>query len=238
MKTKVLVVASQKGGVGKTTVTMALGDGLAREGKRVLIVDADPQKTAYKWESRKGLGLPRYPVRVEANSGLAVMEFLEYIVGLADDAKSVSGEELDFILVDTPPNLKSGDLEAALFVSDEVIVPVKPNRMATEAMEELFSLFVAANEVRRKHKRGPLDVKVMVNFMQAKRVATAAMVEQLQNNVAEYSKRDHVRAQVLTSQFKHLAAFENAPNYRTSFYCLPGSKDARAAIESLVKEIA
>jgi chromosome partitioning protein len=49
MPAKIVVIANQKGGCGKTTIAMQVGGTLGRAGNRVLIVDADPQGTATRW---------------------------------------------------------------------------------------------------------------------------------------------------------------------------------------------
>lgn len=115
--TKIIVLTNQKGGCGKTTVTMQLAGALGRDGKKVLIVDADPQGAALRWASYADDQKP-FPA---ALSGLSV-------VGpkVHQEVRKYLGQ-YDYIFIDCPPAVDSPIPKSALMVANVALVPVIPS---------------------------------------------------------------------------------------------------------------
>ena len=104
-------VLSQKGGVGKTTLSLNLASHYAGEGKRVLLVDADPQGSALAWSSARQLP-PIFPV-----IGMAKPSLHRDLPEIAAD--------YDVTIIDGAPRVN--DLgRAAILASDLVLIPVQP----------------------------------------------------------------------------------------------------------------
>ncbi len=159
----VIVVANQKGGVGKTTTAINLGSALNELGKRVLLVDLDPQSAL-----SAGLGVDSYqldetvydvlvdsrvtmqsiirPIRANldvapSNIDLAAAE-LELISAIGreyifKEALAPVRNKYDYILVDSPPSLGLLTVNA-LTAADEVIIPLQCEYLALRGMRSLL----------------------------------------------------------------------------------------------------
>jgi chromosome partitioning protein len=117
MAAKIITVVNQKGGSGKTTVSMQLAGGLARKGKSVFVADTDPQGTASRWASLAPEDHD-FPATVAnlSMSGQAVHRELRKFV-----------PNYDYIIVDCPPAVDSPVPQSALLVTDLALIPVLPS---------------------------------------------------------------------------------------------------------------
>ena len=111
----IVALLNQKGGVGKTTLALHLAGQWASQGKRVILIDADPQGSALDWsEQRAREGWPR----------------LFGVVGLARDTLHREAPELAqdarHVVIDGPPRI-SGLTRSALLAADLVLVPAQPS---------------------------------------------------------------------------------------------------------------
>jgi len=160
LKTKVIVICNQKGGVAKTTSAVTLGYGLSSKGLRTLIVDTDPQgHIAFSFGLEKTPGFYRLIVEEESLTNVVVHartnldivpgdkrseKVKRYVAGLNYREAVLSdifvGTNYDVILIDTAPSLDVLHV-AALMTADWVLIPTKLDAMAVDGVNEILKSY-------------------------------------------------------------------------------------------------
>lgn len=223
---KIIAVANQKGGVGKTTTAVNLAAGLAVEEKRVLLVDADPQGNA-----TSGSGVPRTMSRKTLYNAMILNEPMNNIIletelpllFVIPSDKNLAGAEIelveaegreyklktllngirnqfDYIIIDCPPSLGLLTING-LTSADSLLVPIQCEYFALEGVTELFDTLARL----RRGLNPQLTIEGLLLTMYDERTNLSAAVAK--------DLRDFYGSQVLQTVIPRNVRLAEAPSY-------------------------
>jgi chromosome partitioning protein len=245
---RILTIANQKGGVGKTTTAVNLAASLAMNGSRVLVVDLDPQgnaSTALDVEHRSGTpsiynvlvdGTPMSDV-VRAVDGFTQLFCVPATIDLAGSeielvplvarearlSRAISAFDasgLDYMFIDCPPSLGLLTVNA-LVAAPEVLIPIQCEYYALEGLEQLLRTI----DLVKSHLNPGLTVTTILLTMYDSRTRLASQVAD--------EVRGHFGELVLTSVIPRSVRISEAPSYGQSVMTYdPGSSGALAYLEA------
>jgi len=211
-KAKIITIANQKGGCGKTTVAMQLAGGLGHDKFRVLVVDADPQGTATRWAANAENSAP-FPAHIAGLSAAGIkahMEVKKYV------------DQYDYIIIDCPPAVDSVIPQSALMISDLVLVPVVPSPAdlwAAVGIQELIAKLKGIND--------SLQARIVINMCQANINLTQEVLDILED----------FEIGMLETKLTLRTAYRQSAALGKSVYELKGAEKAVIEINRLKEEI-
>lgn len=237
MTALIVAVLNQKGGVGKTTTTVNLTHALARLGKKITVIDLDPQchmAVALGMTTKQAPGIDAVmlgysrlverciPIRENLNlvpAGPRLQEIEQLVEGgshrgdLLRQALSQTPADQDFVFIDCPPS--SGILVAnALFAADELLVPMTSDYLALQGLSHLMGTIRKFEKALKKKYRLRL---VMSRYIPTRR---------LSKDVLETIKK-YFPGQILATPIRETAVLAECPSFgKTIFEYRPGWRSA------------
>ena len=242
---RIFCIANQKGGVGKTTTTVNLAAGLARLGRRVLVVDLDPQGNATMGSGvdKRTLDPSVYDVLLESASiaearrpspkgGYDVVGANRELAGAEVELVGVErrdrrlrgalaevGDAYDFVLIDCPPSLSLLTLNG-LAAAHGVVVPMQCEYFALEGLSDLV------NTIKQVHA----NINPQLEVIGILRVMFDARIT-LQAQVSEQLKA-HFGDRVFDTVIPRNVRLAEAPSYGMPGLVFdPASKGAQAFLD-------
>jgi chromosome partitioning protein len=245
---RIMTIANQKGGVGKTTTAVNLAASLSQHGVRVLVIDLDPQgnaSTALDVDHRVGTpsvyntlvedrpladivkpveGLPGLycaPATIDlAGAEIELVPLVARESRLARAVAAYDSSNLDYILIDCPPSLGLLTLNA-LVAAREVLIPIQCEYYALEGLEQLLRTV----DLVKGHLNQDLQISTILLTMYDGRTRLASQVAD--------DVRSHFGDVVLQSIIPRSVRVSEAPSYGQSVITYdPGSSGSLAYVEA------
>lgn len=158
----IIAFASQKGGVGKTTLALHLAHAIALSKKRVLLADADPQGSAASWAAARE-DKPPFPV-----VGMAQNTLHRDLPDIAVD--------YDHVVIDSPPRV-SALARSAILASELVVIPVQPSS---------YDIWAAAETVQLIEEAKQFKPEIKATFLINRRITNTAIARDVAEALSEY----------------------------------------------------
>jgi chromosome partitioning protein len=203
----IISVINQKGGVGKTTLSISLAAALAGRKLRVLLVDADPQGSALDWVA----------VRGEDDAPFAAVGIPKPILHLELPKMA---RDFDAVVIDGPPRIYEV-ARSAIMASDAVLIPVLPSQFDVWAAEETVKLLEQCAVYKK-------DLKAA--FVINRKIANTAIGRDVAKALKQYPQP------VLQASVCQRVAFAESARGRTVLEIDPDSA-ASKEVQALAKEV-
>ncbi|HEY3136718.1 MAG TPA: ParA family protein [Blastocatellia bacterium] len=246
----IISIANQKGGVGKTTTAINLSAGLARAGKKVLLIDLDPQaNSSLSFLAHDAFELSVYELLTDAQTNLAEvirhtslpkLDILPSRISLAKFESKLIGDfdapfrlkdkmnglpdSYDFIVIDTPPTLGLITVNA-LVASDYLIVPIQPSYFALEGTDDLLD---TVEKVKARPNPNLKVLGVLITLLDKRTTLAKDIHEQIKEVFGE---------KVFDTVISKSVRLEESPAYKESIFTFAPNSTGAAEYASLCKEV-
>lgn len=207
----IIALLNQKGGVGKTTLSIHIASTLALAGNRVLLIDADVQRSALDWAASREMPPLFSVVGISKNNIHKEVTLLK--------------ENYDFIVIDGPPRVYDV-AKSAIAASDFILIPVQPSPYDVWSAKEVVDLINEVKEPLQNYK------KIKAAFVVNRKISKTVIGRDVEDALNQYKD-----ITVFKSQITQRVTYAETAAHGTSAIEEDPNSIAGQEIKALTEEI-